>query len=110
VKFVFEEVRAAFGVADVFPGVAAGAELDGDSATLERGPEVLDTLAMGVIKAFGDAENCSEAAGDALVAVVESGVGGVIGVGGGFAIVIAHDGGDDVAVAAFEPGDVAVEG
>ena len=110
VKFVFEEVRAAFGVADVFGGVAAGAELDGDGATLERGPEVLDTLAMGVIKAFGDAENCSEAAGDALVAVVESGVGGVIGVGGGFAIVIAHDGGDDVAVAAFEPGDVAVEG
>jgi hypothetical protein len=32
----------------------------------------------------------------------------VIGVGRGLAIVIADDGGDDVAVAAFEAGDVAV--
>ena len=33
----------------------------------------------------------------------------MIGVGRGFAIVIADDGGDDIAVAAFEAGDVAVE-
>jgi len=33
----------------------------------------------------------------------------VVGVGSGLAIVIADDGGDDVAVAAFEAGDVAIE-
>jgi len=33
----------------------------------------------------------------------------VVGVGSGFAIVIADDGGDDIAVAALEAGDVAVE-
>ena len=66
VEFAFEEGGAAFGVADVFGGVAAGAELNGDGATLEGGTEVLDALAMGVIEGFGDAENCSEAAGDAL--------------------------------------------
>jgi hypothetical protein len=110
VEFAFEEVGAALGVADVFGGVAAGAELDGDGTALERGAEVLDALAVGVIEAFGDAEDGGEAAGDALVIVVEGGIGGVIGVGGGLAIVIADDGGDDVAVAAFEAGDVAVEG
>jgi hypothetical protein len=63
-----------------------------------------------VIETFGDAEDGGEAAGDALVVVVERGVSGVVGVRSGLAIVIANDGGDDVAVAGFEPGDVAVEG
>jgi len=110
VEFAFEEGGAAFGVADVFGGVAAYAELDCDGAALEGGLEILDALAMGVIEAFGDAEDGGEAAGDALVAVVEGGIGGVIDVGSGFAIVIADDGGDDVAVATIEAGDVAVEG
>ena len=34
----------------------------------------------------------------------------MVSVGSRFAIVIADDGGDDVAIAAFEAGDVAVEG
>jgi len=109
VEFAFEEGGAAFGVADVFGGVAAGAELDGDGTALEGGAEVLDALAVRVIEALGDAEDGGETAGDALVVVVKSGVSGVIGVGSGFAIVIANDGGDDVAVAAIEAGDVAVE-
>src|SRR5580693_5454416 len=104
VEFALEEGGAALGVADVFGGVATDAELDGDGAALERGVQILDALAVGVIEAFG------EAACDALVIVVEGGVAGVIGVGRGLAVVIANDGGDDVAVAAFEAGDVAVEG
>ena len=108
VEFAFEEGGAAFGVADVFGGVSAGAELDGDGAALEGGAEILDALAVGMIEAFGDAQDGSEAANHSLVAVVEHGVGGVVGVGRGLAIVIADDGGDDVAVAAFEAGDVAV--
>jgi len=109
VEFAFEEGGAAFGVANVFGGFAADAELDGYGAALERGAEILDALTVGMVEAFGDAEDGSESAGDAFVAVIESGVAGVIGVGRGFAIVIADDGGDDVAVTAFEAGDVAVE-
>jgi hypothetical protein len=110
VEFAFEEGGAAFGVADVFGGVTSDAELDGDGAALERGAEILDALAVRVIETFGDAKDGGEAAGDALIVVVECGVGGVIGIGRGFAIVIADNGGNDVAVAAFEAGDVAVEG
>ena len=110
VEFAFEEGGAAFGVADIFGGVAAGAELDGYGTALEGGLEILDALAVRVIEALGDAEDGGEAAGDALVAIVEGGVGGVVSVGSRFAIVITDDGGDDVAVAAFEAGDVAVEG
>ena len=57
VEFAFEEGGAAFGVADVFGGVAAGAELDGYGATLEGGAEILDALAVRVIETFGDAED-----------------------------------------------------
>ena len=110
VEFAFEEGGAAFGVTDVFGGVAADAELDGYGAALEGGAEILDALAVGVIETFGDAKDGGESADDALVIVVEGGIGGVIGVGRGLAIVIANDGGDDVAVAAFEARDVAIEG
>src|SRR5580692_8287921 len=110
VEFALEEGGAALGVADVFGGVATDAELDGYGAALERGAEILNALAVGVIEAFGDAEDGGEATRDALVIVVEGGVAGVIGVGRGFAIVIANDGGDNVAVAAFEAGDVTVKG
>jgi hypothetical protein len=110
VEFAFEEGGTAFGVAYVLDGVAASAKLDGDGAALEGGAEILYALAVGVIETFGDAEDGGEAAGDALVAVVEGGVRGVIDVGSGFAIVVADDGSNDVAVAAFEAGNVAVEG
>lgn len=110
VEFAFKEGGAAFGVADIFSGVAAGADLDGDGAALEGGAEILNALAVGVIETFSDAEDGGEAAGDALVVVVERGVSGVVSVGSGLAIVIANDGGDDVAVAGFKAGDVAIEG
>jgi len=57
VEFAFEEGGAAFGVTNVFGGVAADAELDGDCAALEGGLEVLNALAVGVIEAFGDTED-----------------------------------------------------
>ena len=82
----------------------------GYGAALEGGAEILDSLAMGVVESLGNAEDGGEAADDALFAVVERGIGGVIVVGSGLAIVIANDSGDDVAVAAVEAGDVAVEG
>jgi len=110
VEFAFEEGGAALGVADVFGDVAADTELDGYGAALEGGAEVLNALAVGVIEAFGDAEDSGEATHDAFVVVVEGGIGGVIGVGGGLAIVIANDSGDDVAVAALKGRDVAIEG
>ena len=37
VEFLFEQVGAAFGIANVFSGVAAGTELNGDSTALEGG-------------------------------------------------------------------------
>jgi hypothetical protein len=57
VEFAFEEGGAAFCVANVFGGVAADAELDGNGTALKRGAEVLNALAVGMIEAFGDAEN-----------------------------------------------------
>src|SRR3981189_3938573 len=99
-EFALEEIRAAFGVTDVFGGVGAGAELDGYGAALEGGAEILDSLAMGVVESLGNAEDGGEAADDALFAVVERGIGGVIVVGSGLAIVIANDSGADVAAGA----------
>jgi len=110
VEFALEEIGATLGVADVFRGVAAGADLQCYRAALKGGVEILDALAMGVVEAFGDAEDGCQAAGDALVVVVEGGVGGVVSVRRGFTIVIANDGGDDVAVASIQPRDVAIEG
>src|SRR5262249_5437585 len=46
---------------------------------------------------------------DALVAIVEDGVGGMVSIGSGFPVVIAHDGTDEVAISAFETGDIAIE-
>jgi len=57
VEFAFEEGGAALGVADVFGGVATDAKLDGYGAALEGSAEILDALAMGVVEAFGDAED-----------------------------------------------------
>ena len=59
VEFAFEEGGAAFGVTNVFGSVAADAELDGDGTALEGGAQVLDTLAVRVVEAFGDAKDGS---------------------------------------------------
>ena len=109
-KLLFKEVRAAFGVADVFGGVATGVELHGYRAALKRGFEFLDALAVRMIEALGNAQDGRNPAHDALVGVVQGGVSRMVGVWGGLAIVIANDSGNDSAVAPVEPGNIAVKG
>lgn len=70
VKFFFEKLGAAVGVAQIFGGVTAGADLHADGAALKGGVEISDPLAVGMVEAFGDANNGGEAAGHALVIVV----------------------------------------
>src|SRR6516164_9728213 len=64
---------------------------------------------MGVVETFGDTDNRGETAGDALVIAVQGRVSGMMAGGFGLAIVVAHDGANDVAIAPFEARDVAVE-
>ncbi len=70
-KFLFEEVGASFGIAEIFGNIAAGLDLEGDGAALEGGTEAEDALAVGMVKAFGDANEGGEATGDALVVVIQ---------------------------------------
>jgi len=63
-----------------------------------------------MIESFGDPENRGEAADNSLIVVGERGVGDVMTRGNGLAIVIAHQGRDNRAIAAFQTGDVAVQG
>ncbi len=109
VEFFFEEVRTAFGIAEVFGDVAAGVDFKSDGATLEGSAHALDALAMRVIETFGNADERGEAAGDALVVIVEGGIGGVMAVGRGLAIVVAHDGSDQTAITTFEARDVSIK-
>ena len=85
-------------------------DLDGDTAALEGSAETFDALAVRMIETFGDADDGGNAASDALVVVVERGIAGMVAVRLGLAIVVANDGGDNLAIAAFEAGDIAVEG
>ena len=89
VEFLFEEVGAAGGVAEVFGGVAAGFDLEAYGAALEGGVDVVDALAMRVIESFGDAKDRGQAAGHALVEVGQGGISLVMAGGFGFAIVVA---------------------
>jgi hypothetical protein len=109
VEFFFEEVGTALGVEEIFGNIATRANFQGDSAALEGGAHGLDALAMGVIESLGNADERGEAAGDALVVIVECRVGGVMAGRLGLAIVIADNSGDKVAIAGFESGDVAIE-
>jgi len=110
VEFFFEEVGTAFGIAEILGDITAGFDLEGDGAALESGMEAEDALAVGVVEAFGDANEGSQAAGDALIVVIEDRIGGMVAVGLGLAVVIADDGGNDVAVAAFQTGNVTIQG
>lgn len=109
VEFAFEEVGAALGIAKIFGNIATSVDFERDSAALEGGAHGLDTLAMRVVESLGDANERGKAACDALVGIVEDGVGGMVSVGRGLAVVVAHDGADEVAVAAFESRDIAIE-
>lgn len=71
VKFFFEELGAAIGVAEIFGGVTAGADLDADGAALEGSVDVGDPLSMRVVERFRDANDGGQAAGDALVVGIQ---------------------------------------
>ena len=71
VKFFFEELGAAVGIAQVFGGVAASADLNADGAALKGSIDTGDPLTMGVVKRFGDANDGGEAACDALVVGIQ---------------------------------------
>ena len=69
VKFFFEEIGTAVGVAQILGGISAGLYLQAHRAALEGGLNTGDTLAVGVIEAFGDAKDGGQAAGHAFVEV-----------------------------------------
>jgi len=69
VKFFFEEIGAAVGVAQILGGISAGFYLQAHGAALEAGLNIGDALAVRVIEAFGDAQNGGQAAGHAFVQV-----------------------------------------
>jgi hypothetical protein len=110
VELLFEEVGTAFGIAKIFGDIAASVDFEGDGTALEGSAHGLDTLAMRVVEALGNANERGKTACDAFVAIVEDGVGGMVSIGSGFAVVIAHDGADEVAISALESRDIAVEG
>jgi hypothetical protein len=109
VEFTFEEIGAALGIAKIFGDIATSIDFERDSATLEGSAHGLDALAMRVVESLSDANERGEAAGDALVGIVEDGVGGMVSVGRGLAVVIAHDSANEVAIAAFKSRNIAVE-
>ena len=69
VKFFLEEISAAAGVAQVLGSISAGFYLEADGAALEGGLNIGDTLPVGMIEAFGDAQNGGQAAGHPFVKV-----------------------------------------
>ena len=110
VKFLFEEVGAAFGVANILGNVAARFDLKSDRTALKGGAQTQYALAVRMVEAFGDPHDRSKAASDALVVGVENGIGGMMAVGFGLAVVVTDDGGDNVAVAPVQSRNIAVEG
>jgi len=108
VELFFEEVGTALGVAKVFGDIAAGFNLKCDGTALEGGVEIENALPMRMIKTLGDADEGGEAAGDALVGVIERGIRGMVASGFGFAVVVANNSSNDSAVAPIEPGNVAI--
>jgi hypothetical protein len=108
VKLSLKEVGAAFGIAKIFGDIAASVDFEGDRTALEGSAHGLDALAMRVVEALGNANERGKTACDALVVIVEDGVGGMVSIGSGFAVVIAHDGADEVAISALESRDIAV--
>lgn len=110
VEFLLKQVGAALRVAEIFRDVAASFDFQRDRVTLEGSAHVLDALAMRVIEALGNTYKRGEAAGDALVVVVERRVGRVVASRLRLAIVVTHNGSDQVAIASFQSRDVPIEG
>jgi hypothetical protein len=110
VKFVFKKFSTAIRVANVFGGVAARGKLQTNSAALEFCVYRGNSLSMRMVEPFRNAKNRREAAGKALIGIVERAVRRMITGWIGFTIVVTHDGGDEIAVAAVEPGNIAIEG
>ena len=110
VEFLFEQVGATFGIADIFSGVAARTELDGDRTALEGGAQILHALPVGVVETFGDAQVRGEAADGALVVVVEDRVRRMVSIWGGLAVVVADDGGNDTSIAPIQTRNVPIKG
>ena len=108
VEFLFKEVGAALGIAEIFVYVASGLDLDGDATALERCTKTKNTLAMGVVEPLGDAKERGEAASDALVIVVQGGISRVMAGGFGLAVVIADHGTNDASVSTIETCNVPV--
>jgi len=100
VELFFEEVGAALGIPQIFGNVATGFDLEGDATFLEGSAHIEDALAMRMVEPFGDAEEGSETACNALVVVIETGVGGMMAGRLRFSVVIANGGSNDGAVAA----------
>ena len=75
VQLLFEEVGTAFGIAKIFGDVAASVDFEGDRTALEGSAHGLDALAMRVVEALGNANERGKTACDALVVIVEDGVG-----------------------------------
>jgi hypothetical protein len=109
-KFLFEKVGAALGIAEIFGDIATGLDLKGNGTALKGGVETENALAMGVVKALGNADHSSKTARDALVIVGKPGISGMMAVGVSLAVMVAHDGSNDMTVAPFQAGDIAVEG
>ena len=66
------------GIAQIFGGVAAGDYLEADGAPLERRTQLRSALAMRMVEAFGDAQERSKAADDALVRALQRGIRSVV--------------------------------
>ena len=69
VEVLFEEIGAAVGVAQILGGISTGFYLQAHGAALEGRLNTGDALAVGVIQAFGDAQNGGQAASRAFVEV-----------------------------------------
>src|SRR5690349_3876923 len=108
VKLLLEEFRAAAGVAQILRGVSARFRFERRRSALESRAQTGYALAVRMIESFGDAQNRGQPARGALIAIVQRGICSVIAGRIRFAVVIAHSGGDDGALASFESGNVSV--
>ena len=81
VKFLFEQIGAALGIAEIFGDIATGLHLEGDGTALKGGAQAENALTVGVVESLGEADDGSQTAGDALVVAVEPGISGVLAVG-----------------------------
>jgi hypothetical protein len=110
VEFFLEEVGAALGIAKIFGDVAACLNLKSDGTPLKGRVQALNPLAMRMIQAFCDANDGSQATGQALVVAIQGGVGRMVTGRLRLSIVVSDNGANDVAVSPVEAGNVAIQG